>query len=133
MADIPEFIYRSGRSLKALSLHRTVDWLTGLSFRDYPYSKEYLQLEVRLLINHGFIVRPDTDTLMTIVHTNDPYIEPNTGEQWAFDEGHVSVWHPDKVYWDEWHEADKINWNKPDISPQLRYIAQAVVKIVKDE
>ena len=132
MADMPEFIYRSGGRIKALSVHRHTDWLTGLSFRDYAYTREYIQIDVGQLLRNGFVVRPDAGQLMTNRWSGEPYIEPNSGEQLRFDEGHVSVWHPDTAYWNAWHEADLQNINTERVSQQLLFFAQAIVKIVKD-
>lgn len=91
MADLPEFIYRSGERIKDLALFRPLEWLTGLSFRDYPYGVTCLKLNVQTLLINGFVVRFDGGQLITHLWTDEPYIEPNSGERLHFDEGHVSV------------------------------------------
>jgi hypothetical protein len=73
MADLPEFIYRSGERVKDLALFRHVDLLTGISFRDYPYGAKYIKLSVQTLLANGFVVRPDENQLMTQLWTNAPY------------------------------------------------------------
>jgi len=122
------YIFRLGSRVKDLALTRRADYLTGLSFRNEPFGRYYLALNVTMLEDNGFIVRPDGGQLMTNIMTGEPYIEPNSGEQLEFDEGHVSVWYPNQVYWYAWYQADLANKGKPDISEQLAFFAQAIVK-----
>jgi hypothetical protein len=127
MAELPEFIYRLGTRVKDLSLHRYGDYLTGLSFRDEPFGKQYLTLSVKTLLANGFVVRRDGGLPMTVIWNGEPYIEPNSGEHLTFDEGHVSVWHPEKEYFEAWHKADAQNYGKPEVSKQLAFFALAIV------
>jgi len=122
------YVYRLGTREKDLALTRHADYLTGLSFRDEPFGRYYLSLDVSILEENGFTVRPDGKQLMTNIWTNEPYIEPNSGEQLSFDEGHVSVWYPDHDYWLQWYKTDLVNKGKPDISSQLEFFARAIVK-----
>ena len=123
-----KFIYRLGDREKDLALTRPADHLTGLSFRDQPFGRHFLTLDVSILQANGFMVREDSGQKMTNIWTGEPFIEPNSGEQLTLDQGHVSVWHPDKAYWDSWYQADLQNKGKPDISKQLAYFAEAIVK-----
>ena len=122
------YIYRLGTREKDLALTRHADYLTGLSFRDEPFGKFYLTMDVSTLEDNGFIIRSDGKQLMTNIWTGEPYIEPNSGEQLEFDEGHVSVWYPNQVYWYSWFQADLANKGNPDISEQLAFFAQAIVR-----
>jgi hypothetical protein len=76
---------------------------------------------VARLEKEGFIVRPDGGQPMSVLFTEQPYIEPNSGVQWDFPEGHVTVYHPDQAYWMAWHVADFENLNSSKISAQLAY------------
>ncbi len=131
MADLPEFIYRSGGRIKALALTRKIDWLTGLSFYSEPYGLHYLKLRVNTLLANGFIVRADAGQPVKILWINELYIEPNSEEPIDFVENHVSAWHPDKAFWDAWYEADVRNMSTNEVSKQLAFFALAVVEIVK--
>jgi hypothetical protein len=131
MAELPEFIYRSGGRIKTLALVRQVDWQTGLSFRSESYSQQYVKLRVKTLVDNGFIVRPDAGKPVKLLWTDELYIEPNSEEPINYDDEHVSVWHPDKQFWDAWYQADLKNKDKEEISTQLGYFALAVVEIVK--
>jgi hypothetical protein len=124
----PEFIYRLGSRIRDLALTRPADYVTGLSFYDVPFGKQYLKLSVAILEENGFIVRTDADELMADVFTNEPYIEPNSGMQLTFPEGHVSVWHPDKEYWAAWYKADTANKGNQNISKQVEFLAKAIVQ-----
>ena len=124
----PEFIYRLGSRIRDLALTRPADYVTTLSFYDEPFGKQYLKLSVAILEENGFIVRTDGDELMADVFTNEPYIEPNSGMQLTFPEGHVSVWYPDKAYWTAWYKADTANKGNPNVSKQLEFFAKAIVK-----
>jgi hypothetical protein len=130
MAVLPAFIDRAGGNIKALSLHRTIDWLTGLSLRDYPYGAECLELDVEQLVQNGFIVRADEGAVVKLLFRDEAYIEPNLNQSIRFDTGHITVWHPDPLYWDAWHMADKNNVNTPNISPELAYFARAIVRMI---
>ena len=125
------YIYRLGSKPKDLALTRPADAITGISFSAEPYGKKTLKLSVAILESEGFVVREDGGQKMVNVFTGEPYIEPNSGENLEFPEGHVSVWHPDEAYWKAWHEADLANKNKPDVSSQLLKFAKAIV--VEDE
>jgi hypothetical protein len=124
----PEFIYRLGSHIKHLSLVRPADYITGLSFHHEPFGKQYFRFSVVILEKNGFIVRPDADELMTDIFTDEPYIEPNSGMQLSFPEGHISVWYPDKAYWTTWYEADVANKGNQNLSKQLEFFAKAIVQ-----
>ena len=124
----PEYIYRLGNRAKDLALTREADYLTGLSFQDEPVGRHFLTLSVENLEKNGFIVRPDAGERINNIWTGEAWIEPNSGESWYFGEGHVSVWHADKLYWDQWYEADKKLKGKPEISEELTFFAQSIVK-----
>jgi hypothetical protein len=114
----PQYIYRFGSGPKAVQLHKDSDWMTGLSFLDYNVGTN-LKFSVPNLRGHGYIVRPDAGMLITNLWTGDPYVEPNSGESgFRFPAGHVTVYYPDKQYWDEWHQADVANFGRPQISAQ---------------
>jgi len=124
----PEYIYRLGARIKDLALIRPGDYITGISFYNEPFGRDYSKLSVAILEENGFVVRPDGNQLMTDIFTGEPYIEPNSGLQLSFPEGHVSVWYPDKDYWTAWYEADLQNKGNPDISKQLLFFAKAIVQ-----
>ncbi len=131
MADLPEFIYRIGTRTKDLALTKRADWFTGFSFSTETFASAYLTLSVQTLIANGFVVKLDTGLLTTIWWSGEPYIEPNSGEQLVYPENHISVWYPDKAFWDAWYEADLKMRNTRDISTQLAFFALA--KINKKE
>jgi hypothetical protein len=124
MTDTPKYIYRQGSRVKDLALTRNIDFLTGLSFYDEPVGK----LNVQTLIQNGFHVRSDGETLVKQLFTDATYIEPNSDESMYFPEGHVAVWHPTPEYWQKWYDNDKLNHGKVDISEQLAFFALAIEK-----
>jgi hypothetical protein len=128
MTDLPEYLYRFGSRVKDLALIRQTDWLTGLSFYDTPFGKEYSTLMVKTLIANGFVVKRDGGELVRVLWSGEIFIEPNSGESLHFPENHVSVWHPDRAFWDAWYEADTKTKNTPEISKQLAYFALARVQ-----
>lgn len=118
-----DFIYRApSRGAKSLSLHREQDWLTGLSFLDYPYGITVIKFSVAKLREAGYAVINDSlQSARLLPHFGATlYIEPNSGESWSYPEGHHTVYHPDKAYWDAWHQADAANLNTPEVSEPLK-------------
>ena len=127
MADLPEFIYRIGTRVKDLALVRHVDWLTGFSFSTETFVAPYLTLSIQTLLANGFAIKLDSGLLTTIWWSGEPYIEPNSGEQLVYPENHISVWYPDKAFWDAWYEADLKARNSREISTQLAFFPLANV------
>ncbi len=105
---------------KSLSLHKNSDYQTGLSFFDYDPGGHTIKFRISRLVESGYQVRHDGNQPMVNIWTNEPYIEPNSGQNLYFPPGHVSIWYNDREYWFQWHLADKANLGAPDISPQLQ-------------
>jgi hypothetical protein len=117
----PDFIYRQGKDrAKSLSLHRTQDWETGLSFTESPPIGEYITFRPSILRAAGYVVRPDRGEPVYKLWESDPVIDPRTGQQAMFSNPHVTVYHSSREYWDQWHQADLVNKGAPTISPQLQ-------------
>ena len=118
MAD---FIYRAGPDkAKTVSLHRPQDWETGLSFTDYPLPGYSIRYRGSVLRAAGFMVRPDGGQPVYKLWTGEPVIDHRTGQQAIFPTGHVTVYHEDRQYWDQWHQADLANKGTDRVSPQLQ-------------
>ncbi len=116
------FIYRSGgHRVKAVALHRPQDWETGLSFSaSCPAGETCTKFRTSTLQAHGYIVRPDGGTPVTKLWTGVPVLDPETGRQRMFGTGHVTVYHSDREYWNQWHEADKANAGTAENSWQVQ-------------
>ncbi len=121
---VPEYVYRDGKRVKDLSLHRVRDWETGLSFWDSPHPGPEIKFRVSVLEANGYVVRPDGNTPVMKLWGQGQYIEPNSGQQVVFPPGHVTVYHSNQLYWDAWHQADLANLNTPRVSDQLNAISQ---------
>ncbi len=120
---LPELIYRPIKTstAKALSLHKEVDFVTGLSFLSYEPMGKYFIFKTARLLEHGYTVRPDGDKLIMNIWTNQPYQDGLYFDGTArFDFGHVSVWHPDFAYLSAWYQLDKLNLNTVNISQPLQ-------------
>jgi hypothetical protein len=117
-----------GYRVKDLALNKKRDFLTGLSLYDEPTANEYLKLSVETLRANGFMVRPDAGKIATQIFDDAVYIEPNFGESIVFPENHVTIWYPDKKFWQEWYENDLANRGTDRISEQLAFLALAIVK-----
>jgi hypothetical protein len=128
MSELPKFVYRMGYRVKDLALNKKRDFLTGLSLFDEPTGNESLKLSVKTLVANGFIVRPDAGKIATDIFDDTVYNEPNYVESITFPENHVTVWYPDKKYWQEWYENDLANRGTEKISEQLAFLALAIVR-----
>jgi hypothetical protein len=106
------YIYKFGNRKKDLALDKYRDWLTGLSFTGEPFGQSF-KFNVKQLADAGFMVRPDGNQPVTLLWSEDLYIEPNSGSHLNFPQDHVSVWHPDRQYWDEWFRIDSLNKKYP--------------------
>jgi RHS repeat-associated protein len=115
----PEFIYRNGNRMKDLSLHRTRDWETGLSFSDRPPAGPYIRFRASILQGNGYVVRRDGGTIVVKLWGQGPYFDP-TGQPATFPSGHITVYHGSREYWDAWHQADLANLNTPRVSAQIQ-------------
>lgn len=117
----PTFIYRQGPDrAKSLSLHRAQDWAAGLSFTVAPLVGAFVTFSASVLSAAGYIVRPDGGELVRTLWDDEPVIDARTGEQATFPGGHVTVYHSDRRYWDQWYQADLSNKGTPVVSPQLQ-------------
>jgi hypothetical protein len=128
MTELPKYIYRMGNRVKDLALNKNRDFLTGLSFFDEPTANACLKLSVETLQTNGFIVRPDAGKIASHLFDEQVYIEPNYGESIPFPNNHVTVWYPDKKYWQVWYENDLANRGTDKISEQLAFFALAIVR-----
>jgi hypothetical protein len=120
---LPEFIYRAVRTstAKSVSLHKTQDYITGLSFTDYPPIGAYIRFTSAKLIENNYVVRPDGDQLIVNIWTGELYIEePYFDGTARFDFGHVSVWYNNHDYWYLWHQTDLANSGTTMISRPLQ-------------
>lgn len=119
--DESEYIYREGRrKAKEVSLHKDRDYRTGLSFLNYDMSPTSMKFKISKLQGAGYIVVRDGGTNARELPFFGGELFYYYDDIVPFDKGHVTVYHPDKTYWTEWHEADKANLNSPNISPQLQ-------------
>ena len=117
---IREFIYRQGPDrAKSLSLHRPQDWATGLSFTDAPPPGGSMRFRASALRSAGYVVRPDQGQLVATLWDEQPVMDPATGVQALFPSGHVTVYHADRYYWEQWHRADLANKGSQRVSAQL--------------
>ena len=116
-----DLIYRAGPSKpKTVSLHRPQDWETGLSFTDHPPLGASIRFRSRVLQAAGFVVRPDGGQLVYKIWGDEPVIDSRTGQQAVFPTGHVTVYHSDQQYWQQWYQADVANKGTERVSPQLQ-------------
>ncbi len=119
-APVPEFIYRQGPDrAKSLSLHRQQDWATGLSFTDSPPPGGSIRFRSSTLRAAGYVVRPDQGQPVYTLWDGAHIIDPRTGQQAVFPQGHVTVYHQERDYWNRWHRADLANKGTPSISTQF--------------
>lgn len=128
MTVLSKYVYRMGNRIKDLALNKKRDLLTGLSLFDEATVNDNLRLSTETLISNGFMVRPDAGKIVTHLFDDSQYIEPNSGEIISFPENHVTIWYPDKKFWQEWYENDLANRGTDRISEQLAFFALAIVR-----
>jgi len=117
----PDIIYREGKNkAKTLRLYRQKDWESGLSFSIIQPS-EYIKFSAAKLSANGYVVRYDKlNSIVYNVFTGNPVIGSD-GQPETFDKiGHVTVYHQNKAYWDDWYTQEQQYTGTPNFSQQTQ-------------